>query len=80
MIVCYSCRVMNTNGATVSTVTYTSELILCSTIGVHSATRHNIHMYTSIVCPAMQESYESRKAIIYPVNYKFPTNKTMRAV
>ena len=24
---------------------YTSELILCSTICVHSATRHNIHMY-----------------------------------
>ena len=24
---------------------YTSELIPCSTICVHSATRHNIHMY-----------------------------------
>ena len=24
---------------------YTSELILCFTIWVHSATRHNIHMY-----------------------------------
>ena len=24
---------------------YTSELILCFTICVHSATRHNIHMY-----------------------------------
>ena len=27
------------------TLIYTSELILCSTISVHSATRHNIHMY-----------------------------------
>ena len=27
-----------------STITYTSELILCSTICVPSATRHNIHM------------------------------------
>ena len=29
----------------ISTKIYTSELILCSTICVHSATRHNIHMY-----------------------------------
>ena len=28
-----------------STIIYTSELILCSTICVPSATRHNIHMY-----------------------------------
>ena len=28
-----------------STIIYTSELILCSTIRVPSATRHNIHMY-----------------------------------
>ena len=28
-----------------STIIYTSELILCSTICVSSATRHNIHMY-----------------------------------
>ena len=28
-----------------STIIYTSELILCSTICVHSSTRHNIHMY-----------------------------------
>ena len=27
-----------------STIIYTSELILCSTICVPSATRHNIHM------------------------------------
>ena len=30
-------RTMNTNGET--------ELILCFTICVHSATRHNVHMY-----------------------------------
>ena len=28
-----------------STIIYTSELILCSTICVPSATRHNIHMH-----------------------------------
>ena len=28
-----------------SNIIYTSELILCSTICVRSATRHNIHMY-----------------------------------
>ena len=27
---------------------YTSEVILCFTICVHSATRHNIHMYPSL--------------------------------
>ena len=34
----------------ISTLIYTSELTLCSTICVHSATRHNIHM-TIIVLP-----------------------------
>ena len=29
----------------ISTLIYTSELILCSTICVHSATRNNIQMY-----------------------------------
>ena len=28
-----------------STLIYTSELILCSTICIPSATQHNIHMY-----------------------------------
>ena len=32
-----------------STLIYTSELILCSTICVSSATRHNIHMYPSLL-------------------------------
>ena len=30
--------------STISTLIYTAELILCSTICVHSATRRNIHM------------------------------------
>ena len=34
-----------TSWVQVSTLNYTSELILCSTICVDSATRHNIHMY-----------------------------------
>ena len=29
----------------ISTLIYISELILCFTICIHSATRHNIHMY-----------------------------------
>ena len=29
----------------ISTLIYTSELILCSTFCVHGATRHNMHMY-----------------------------------
>ena len=32
---------------------YTSELILCSTIFVHSATRHNMHMYAYFVFAAI---------------------------
>ena len=31
-----------------STIIYTSELILCSTICVPSATRHNIHLYPTL--------------------------------
>ena len=33
-----------------STLIYTSELILCSTICVPSATRHNIHIYENKFC------------------------------
>ena len=36
-----------------STLIYTSELILCSTICVHSATRHNIHMYPYLLFAAI---------------------------
>ena len=36
---------MGLSWASHSTLIYTSELILCSTIRVHSATRHKIHMY-----------------------------------
>ena len=36
---------MGLSWASHSTLIYTSELILCCTICVHSATRHNIHMY-----------------------------------
>ena len=59
----------------------TSELILCSTICVRIATQHNVYMHKSIVCRAMQESHEPwGKPINRPVNYRFPTNKTMMAV
>ena len=36
---------MGLSWASHGTLIYTSELILCSIICVHSATRHNIHMY-----------------------------------
>ena len=36
-----------------STLIYTSELIVCSTICVHSATRHNIHLYPYFLFPAI---------------------------
>ena len=36
-----------------STIIYTSELILCSTICVPSATRHNIHMYSYFLFAAI---------------------------
>ena len=38
----------------ISTLIYTSELILCSTICVHSATRHNIHMYPYFLLAAIR--------------------------
>ena len=37
-----------------STIIYTSELILCSTICVPSATRHNIHMYPYFLFAAIR--------------------------
>ena len=36
-----------------STIIYTSELIVCSTICVPSATRHNIHMYPYVLFAAI---------------------------
>ena len=40
----------------ISTLIYTSELILCSIISVHSATRHNIHMYPYFLFAAIHKS------------------------
>ena len=40
---------MGLSWASHSTLIYTSELILCSTICVYSATRHNIHLNPGIV-------------------------------
>ena len=37
----------------ISTLIYTSELILCFTICVLSATRHNIHMYPYFLSAAI---------------------------
>ena len=40
----------------ISTLIYTSELILCFTICVHSATRHNIYMYPYFFSPRYLKS------------------------
>ena len=48
MVPCFPLLGLTPSGlfmGSISTLIYTSELILCSTICVHSATRHNIHMY-----------------------------------
>ena len=50
-----------------STLIYTSELILCFTICVPSATRHNIHMY-----PVFESLSPGRfKALLLAINYSF---------
>ena len=46
-----------------STLDYTSELILCSTICVHSATRHNIHMYPYFLFAAIHHLNRSRLSL-----------------
>ena len=48
MVPCFPLLGLTPSGlfmGSISTLIYTSELNLCSTICVHSATRHNIHMY-----------------------------------
>ena len=51
-----------------STLIYTSELILCSTICVPSATRHNIHMHPYMNIVVLRVSVEQwRQNSYYPV-------------
>ena len=45
----------------ISTLIYTSELILCSTIYVHSATRHNIHLCTLTFSSPRKKDIEDLK-------------------
>ena len=64
---------MNTNGETLgetwvfmglhSTLTYTSELILCFTICVHSATRHNIYVYPYLLFAAIHHLNRPRLSL-----------------
>ena len=42
---------------------YTSELILCFTICVHSATPHNIHMYPYFLFSAVHHSNRPRLSL-----------------
>ena len=46
-----------------STLIYTSELILCSTICVPSATRHNIHMYPYFLFAAIHHLNRPRHSL-----------------
>ena len=46
-----------------STLIYTSELIFCSTICVHSATRHNIHMYPYLLFAAIHHPNRPRLSL-----------------
>ena len=45
------------------TLIYTSELILCSTICVHSATRHNIHIYPYFLFAAIHHLNRPRLSL-----------------
>ena len=49
-----------------STIIYTSELILCSTICVPSATRHNIHMYPYFLFAAIHHPKSSPTFSVRP--------------
>ena len=46
-----------------STLIITSELILCSTICVHGATRHNIHMYPYFLFAAIRHLNRPRLSL-----------------
>ena len=47
----------------ISTLIYTSELMLCFTICVLSATRHNIHMYPYFLFAAIQHPNRPRLSL-----------------
>ena len=50
----------------INTLIYTSELILCSTICVHSATLHNIHMYPCFLFAAIHHLKSSPTFSVRP--------------
>ena len=55
-------------GTLSSTIIYTSELILCSTMCVPSATRHNIHMYPYLLFAAIHHLKSSPTFSVRPCN------------
>ena len=60
---------MNNLGLTMglnSTIIYTSELILCSTICIPSATRHNIHIYPYFLFAAIHHLKSSPTFSVRP--------------
>ena len=51
----------------ISTLIYNSELILCSTFCVHSATRHSIHMYPYFLFAAIRHLKSSPTFSVRPL-------------
>ena len=58
-----------------STLIYTSELILCSTICVPSATRHNIHMYPHFLFAAIHHLKRSKYFFFASCDSLFPITR-----
>ena len=60
------------------TLIYTSELILCSTLCVPSATRHNIHMYPYFLFAAIHHLKSSPTFSVRPCTVQPKTNARAR--
>ena len=64
------CRLSYEVGQRESGTIYTSELILCFTICVHSATRHNIHMFPYFLFAAIHHLNRGRWFSLWPFKRK----------
>ena len=66
----------------ISTLIYTAELILCSTICVHSATRHNIHIKQMPGYNSKFYFYTIQRTTIFRSEYNWSTsiNLVLRAL
>ena len=69
VVPCFPLLGLTTSGlfmGLISTLIYTSELIPCSTICVHSPTRHNIHMYPYFLFAAIYHLKSSPTFSVLP--------------